>query len=334
MSNGYQIILFKKCLTVSLFAINIFGLWSFKFVRRKQQIKYSFIKAFYSLTLLCIGMSAYGIIGMTAFDQGETIFFGSVTLKLVLYACGNTILVSFVIAYLGQHWSASKIELTYNKCMSIVDIMTDSFWSVDISFYILETIMKTIVFDTIHEFVSFNNIIHSSDAMRAKPVLALFLMLPDLASRMHVNMFYCSLVAINVYMKKLNGYLNDVVTKSAFITGQNSARHKYFKMDNYCCLSDEIDKLSSLYLKIVDATNSLNSIFAVAITFWNATTHMILVVQFLYQFIALMELIHERKESTVMLYAFGYFSILLSLVDLLTTSNACQRIVNSVSERK
>lgn len=331
MSSRYQLIVLKKCLTLALFVVNFLGLWSFRFVGCKSRIKYSYIKAIHSIVIFSIGLCTYAIISKTTFAADDTLFFGSFTLRLVLFIYGYAVLVSFAIAYLGQHWMTRKIEITYTKCMDVVDTMGNSFWPVDFSNYLIEMLFKAIIFDIFQGVVSFNNMTNSSVVIRSRPLLSIILLIPYFVGRFHTNIFFGALLAINVYMKKLNCYLTDIVSKAAYINGQNGAKNKCFRMDNYCYFSDEIDKLSDLYLKLVDATKSLNSIFSVAITFWNAITLLTLITQFLYQFASIIEMMQGKKEYTMMMWIFGYISILLSTLDLLATSNACQRIVNSVS---
>lgn len=331
MSNGYQIIVLKKLLTIVLFSVNVVGLWSFKFVACKRRIKYSPLKAIYSISMLSIGLCAYTFIGKASFFDHKQ-FFGSFTLRLALVTYAYSVLVSFAIAHLQQHWLARTIEMTYIKCVDIVATMDESFWKVDFSRYIIELMLKTIVYDIINGIISFNNMRNSSVLISTRPYLAIILMVPFIVGRFHVNIFYGVILAINVYMQKLNGYLIDIVTKAAYINATNSPRHKCFRMDRYCNFSDEIDKLSALYVKLVEATKLLNSIFSLTITFWNTTTFLICTVQFLYQFISIMELSQERKESTMTRHIFGNFIIFLLAFDLLTTTNACQRIVNSVSQ--
>lgn len=265
MSNRYQIIVLQKGLTVALFAMNWLGLWSFRFVHSKRQIKYSGIKAFYSIFVLCVGLCAYNTIGKIAFHRDDdTIFFGSFTLKLVQLCYAYSILASFAGAYLEQHWFAKEIELTYIKCMDVVEAMRDFIWDVDLSSPIIEIILKTIVFDICHGVTTFNNISNSSDVIKAKPHLGYILIIPQILVRLHLNILYGTLVAINVYVTKLNGYLLHIVTRAASIAGQHSTKHQWLAMDSYCHFSDEIDKLSALYVQFLEfnlccCTNFLES---------------------------------------------------------------------------
>ncbi|KAJ6643826.1 hypothetical protein Bhyg_08791, partial [Pseudolycoriella hygida] len=56
---------------------------------------------------------------------------------------------------------------------------------------------------------------------------------------------------------------------------------------------------------------------------------LILSIQFLYQFTSIIELIRGKNDSAYLLNFFGLFSITLSIIEVLSTSNASQRIVDS-----
>lgn len=330
MSNRYQTIVLQKGLSVALVAINFLGLFPFRYDRSIRQLKYSSVKGIYSIFVLCSGLCAYVIIGQMSYVQDNTLF--SFTLRLVLFMYAYSILVSFAIAYLNQHWFATEVEFSYNKWMDVVEAIGNSFRDVDYFVYFFEIILKTIVFDILHCYCLYNNMKSSSPVITAKPYFGFILMMPQIVTRLHINIFYGGILAISVYIKKLNVNLSDIVTRAASITGRNGAKHKWLRMDNYCYFSDEIDKLSVLYYKLVEATKSINSIFSVPLTVWNGTIFVIITLEFLYQFVAIIELAQGRKkDSTTVLHAIEYLSILLSIFDLLSTSNACQRLVDFVS---
>lgn len=318
----------KTGLAVAFFAVNFFGLWPFRFVHCRSQIKYSFPKAIYSVFVLFFGMTTYFIIGSITFNSDFEIFFGSITLKLGLLIYTQFVLVSFLFVYLGQHWFAKEIEFFYHKCKDIVDTMNDSFRNVDFSSNLFEMFLRTIVIDLVQVFVSFYYMTKSTDVMASKPYLTIILMLPTLAVRLHMNIFYGAVLAINVYMRKLNCCLGDIVTDNTYRSGT----HKYRKIKYNCFCSDEVDKLSTLYFKLAEATRSLNSIFSVQIAVWNLTILVTLAVQFLYQFISIIEVSLNRNWSTAMRFnVYGLTSIVISSFDLFSTSFACQRINTSVT---
>lgn len=281
------------------------------------------------LVLFC-GISAVLIVALIAFNSGNisgfNVFFGSFTLRLVLTVYGHTVLVSFVFAYLGQHWYAEEIKIAYIQCKDIVDSMGDSFQNINFSSYLFEMLLKTVVVDIVTVIVSYSSV-SSTDLLASRPYFVFALMLPPYAVRLHMNVFYGAVLAIDVYVRKLNCHLVDIVAKATY----NSARHKHLKMGNYCFCSDEVDRLSMLYSKLVQATKSLNSIFSIQIALWNTTILVTLIVQFLLQFVTIIELALNRNETAMMINIQGCISIIISSFDLLSTTYACQRLNDSVN---
>lgn len=193
----------------------------------------------------------------------------------------------------------------------------------------MEIILKTTMFEILQEVVAFNNISTSSELLISKPYLAFVFIAPSVVVRFYTNLIYGTLLVISVYMKQLNSYLVDIMTRADYVNGLNTGRKKRVWMDKYYDFSDQIDKLSVTYVQLVQTTKTLNSIFSIQIAFWNVTIIITLTVQFLFQFITIRELIHKGYEAT-MLNMFALLAILLSIFDLLTISNAGERIVNAV----
>lgn len=326
MSNRYQIFVLKGGLAITFFAIKLFGLWPFRFVNCKSQIQYSLLKALYSIFVLLFGTLSYTKIGSIVFSDGNH-FFGSFTLRLVGTIYAQTVITSFVLTYLGQHWFAKDIVIAYSKCRDI--IMNEIFENVDFSSYLPEIILKTIVIETLQAALSFTNMTNASQLINARPYLAIILMMPSIVVKFHTNIFYVAVVAINVYIKKLNCCLLDIGSKIDCMNEEN-IKNKCLQVINYCKFSDEIDKLSLLYLKLVQGTKALNTSFSIQIILWNTTLLFALTLQYLYQFITIIEIIHDPNETVLIIIFIGFTAILISLIDLFVTTYACQRIVNTV----
>lgn len=330
MSSNYQIWVLKKCLALAFFTIKFIGLWPFRFVVAKGQIKYSIFRAIYSIFVLCVVITLYTIIGTISINGDENPFFGSFTLRLVITIYAQSLLVSFILTYLGQHWFATEMEIAYRKCKDIVDAMNNAFRNGDHSNYLFEIILKTIVVEILQGIVVYNNMTRSSDLMKSNVYIAIILMTPATVVRFHMNIFYVLVLTMNVYMKNLNCCLVDILAKAEYMDGLTGGKHKYLRMDNYCYFSDEIDKLTALYSKLVQGSKAFNSIFNVPIIFWNATILLTLTIQFLFQFVTIIELINKQEETVFMLNLFGILGISISCFDLMSTSYVCQRIITTV----
>lgn len=324
MLTNYQLRALRIALSFFLFFVNIFGLLPFSFVPSNRHIKYSFLKAFYSISVLCLGMISYWIIGTYVFGTIRKNYFNTFTLKLVTTIHGYSILIIFLFVYIGPHINSRKIEITYSKCKEIVDAMNDFLRQkrVDIWIYILDIIVKTVVLDIFVALLSLRSFSRSTDIMATK--IFFLLLLPPIAVRLHMNVFYGALLIFNVYFKKLNESLNDVVTKAKIVRRQN-----HF-MENCWDLSDKLDAIAILYFRLTEAMKSINSVFSVNITLGHALIVVALIIQSLLLFVGIIELVRQGTDFIIFYNTLGTIFIFLSSYDLLTTAYAAERLVKEV----
>ncbi|XP_037044059.1 uncharacterized protein LOC119079997 [Bradysia coprophila] len=330
MDNSFQIVILRRGLKFAFFVVHFFGLWPFRFVHQNSQIKYSFIKAIHSICLLFGGIIVYQVIGAMTFDGGNKAFFGSYTLRYVLLIYAQSVLLSFVFAYLGLHWFAKEIENAYIKWMDLVNEMGDCLYNFDLSGYIWEFVLRTIVVEIIQGIGSYTYMTNSestTELIATRPYLVFFLQLPPYVARLQMNIFYGVVVAIHLFTRIVNFRLTNIVAEAT-----ETARYKHIQMCNYCHCSDELDRLSTLYLKLAQATKSMNSIFSIPIVLWSTTIIVTLTVQLLNQVISVIELTLHLSKNALIFNVYGCLAIILSTFDQLSISNACQRINNSTSK--
>lgn len=323
MSINFQVLVLKKLASFFLFAVNVFGLWPFKFVQRNSLVKYTYLRAIYSALVLCLGSSTHWIVGEYVFRIIRKKHFNSFTLKLVTSCHGYSLLTIFLIVYIRLHLNARKIEIVYRKCKGIFDVMNE-FYSrkrIGIRVYLLGIIMKTVVFDFIISILSLQSYNHSTDIMQHK--IFFLLLLPPIAVRLYMNIFYSALLVIEVYLKVLNGSLNDIVTEAKIVRSENRSMDKF--------LSDQVDEIALIYFRLTEATKSINSIFSVNITI-NLALHLItLTIQSLMIFVEIKELFRQGTDFvTVQNILFGCCSLILTFYDVFTTAYAAERLVREV----
>lgn len=322
MLTDCQRLVLKKLLSFFLFTGNIFGLWPFRFASNNRHIEYSYLKAFYSALMCFIGSTTYSIIGSYIFNIIGQRHFTSFTLKFISSLHGYTLLVVFVAVYIGPHLNSRKIEIAYSKCKEIVDIMNQIFSHkcFSIWIYILKIIVKTVVYDTILILLSIQSYSRSTNLRASK--MFFLLLLPFIAVRLHMNVFYGALLVFKVYFEKLNESLNEIVTAAKNVQSKQSSE-----------LSDQLDNMAGLYCRLMDVVKMINSIFSLNIILGDMTTAIGLTMQSLFLFIAFIKLIRQGSDFFIFINTFGFAFILLFSYDLFTTANAAERLVQEVCNR-
>lgn len=323
MLTDYQLLAFKKLLSFYHFVVNIFGLLPFSFVQHNRHIKFSLPKAFYSISVLCLGMSSYWIVGSYHFRIRRN-HFDSFILKLVTSVHGYSMLIIFFFVYIGPFINSRKIKIAYSKCKEIVDAMDEMFRHkrIGIWVYILDIIVKTVVIDALVAWLSYSFNFNSYNIFGTN--IFLVLLLPPIAVRLHLNVFYGALIVVNVYFKQLNESLNDTITEAKISDSQKRSSEKCGD------LSDEVDNIAILYFRLSDALKSINSIFSVNITLGHAITVITLTVQSLLLFVGLLEWFRRKNDLVVFYNSLGLIMTALWSYDLFTTAYAAERLVNEV----
>lgn len=329
MNNSFQIAILRRGLTLTFFVVNLLGLWPFRFVQRNRQIKYSSIKAIYSVCLLFGGLITFQVIGAMTFDVHQKGFFGSDTLRFVLLIYSQSIVISFLFAYLGVHWFAREIENVYIKWVDLASEMGDSICDINFWGVIFKIVVRTVAVEIVQAVGSYTYVANSestTEILASMPYLMSLLLLPQCVVRLQMNIFYCIVVAIEVFNRIINARLSKIVKNVT-----ESAGYRHIAMCNYCHCSDALDRLSTLQLKLTQATMSVNSIFSIHIVLWTMTIIVTLTVQLLNQVISIVELTY-LNENVLIFNVYGILSIILSSFDHLSISNACQQINDSVNK--
>lgn len=320
MLSDYQLPVLKKFLSFFVLIVNIFGLWPFKFISSdRHHIEYSCLKAFYSAFALSFGMSTYWIIGQQTFHIIRKQRFNSFTLKFATSMHGYAILVIFLFVYIVPHIYRRKIEITFTKCSKIFDTMNEFFshkrfniWS-----YLLQIFLKVVVLEIFVASLSLQIYSSFSDILHTKFIV--LLLLPPIAVRLHINVFYGTLLMFSVYYKKLNESLHDVVDEVNNIEPLSN-------------LNDRLDAIHLMYFRLTEATKSLNEIFSITITLGHALILIALTIQSLLLFVAFIAIVEQGTDFFVSHTVFGILFIFISFYDLYATTYAAERLLNEVSK--
>lgn len=328
MSIKREQIVVKKAFQITFFIANILGLWPFSFVN--HQVKYTYCKAIYSIVVFSIGMCIYLIIGGYVFngihDQHS---FGSFTLKFMSFVYVASMITFYALIYFGQHKNSKNIEIAYVKCK---EIFGETFSSQsDFSNYIIAFVVKTIVFEFVNSILVLKNIALVSLTIDYI-VLGVILLIPPITYRLYMNVFYGYTLVLTVLFKEVNEALHNIASEVAIIHLEHNVknRNKNILMKKFCELSDKVDNLYTLYFRMTDATKLINSIFSVNIMLWSAMVILFLTIQFLFQFIVILELQKQQNEFVHFHNILGYVTILLLAYDYFSTAYACERLVNQV----
>lgn len=236
------------------------------------------------------------------------------------------ITVSFAMLYVGQHFKQAISNSVYVKCNEVVDLLkTFTIETSELSQCYVKFFIKTIVSDIVNYLALQYNLTRSSKVMASYPYVAFFIYVPIMVVRFYENIFYGGLLLLNVLFKEINGKLLKIVTMT------NSCEF-YRKMDRYCVLSEELDKLSRLHFMLSELTQALNEIFEVQLLFWMAVQFSGLIIRGFYQYIGIVYFFNSRENYDIILWQ-NLISFVISFstwCEILLTTSLCESLATEV----
>lgn len=329
MSNHFQLIVFKRVLAFFFAVVNFIGLWPFKFHRNHRQIRYSYPKALYSVFVLCFGLASYSIIGAYVFGLvSQTYYFATFTMKLTAIVYAQSVMISLFFVYISQNINSRKIEITYSKCKEAIDTISEAFSKEFSNFWVLfiDFMFKALVYEICQAYLSVDNFSRFPTNWLIKPYF--ILLFPQIAIRLYMNTFYVAILMCNEFFKQLNKCLLDVADRAEII---RSEKGPWIITEEFCYLSDQVDKLSTIHCRLTEAIKSLNSIFSFNITVWYLIIVLALIIQCLLLFVTIIQTASTRIEFYFLQNVYGFCFISFTFYDIFTTSYVCERLVNEVS---
>lgn len=331
MSNRQQYIA-NKIIVSTYFVVQLLGFWPYKSVI-KTQIEHSFYGVIYSVVVPILMLYAYVSFGSDAYSGTTTsnATFSSWTLQLVVLLYSYIVIVSYVFLYIGQHLIFRKTKLAYYKCKRVADCMKGFQRKfVDIKLNIANALFKTIIYDLLHFALFYYNLSLVTDKNELRFYAAIFVYLPVFAIRLHANVFYEGMLIANVFFKQLNYAIKDILSSIDTIGTLQSGQNRVLYVDELNRLNCEFEKVSMIYIEVVDATRSFNAIFGFQNVLWITMQLLILIIQNFYQFVAIVELIVKNESSLANQSIAIFGAIILSSYEVLSTTHACNTVVTEV----
>lgn len=330
MPSEKQIRILKNILTVTYSVTQLFGLWPYTINNTTRRIQYNFYKLIYSIVLPCIVLHnyyAYGVSNLNFTRSKSSKLVHGKTMKLISELYAVIVVSSYALLYAGQHLKFAVSKAVYLKCVDIIELLKSFPNDIDFRKYFVNFFIKTIFFDLFNLLVLFYNLNRASNIITSHPFLPLFLYTPVMAVRIYENIFYGGVLFLDIVFKQLNKSLLKIVSIKA-----TSDINRKNNIEKHCQLSDELDELSKLHLKLSEASKVFNSIFDVQLLLWILMQLVGLIIRIFYQYAGIVHLLNSHGT-----YSYVVWQNILTLVitistwiEILLTSYACESLVTEV----
>lgn len=332
MSTSFQHKIFETCLAVTFFFVKAFGFWLYKIDHRNRTIKYNFVRIAYSICFSCFLVAGYFAVGREFVYATNRKLFVSFAFQSIFSLHTYIIVISCVSLYLNQYREYEKRQFAYEKCREVIDSLKFyHFKMLDNRKYLVLYIIKAVVID-VFVFITlwFNWRIIGVTSSFSQLYLLAFTFLPLMILRFYTNLFYGGILIIEATFKRFNQNLNDIVLQARLLYTKNGGKSKLNSLLKYCELSEEIERLSRLHAKLIEATTAFNSIFSVQMVLSVISLLLTLVLRCFYQYIAIVEVITKNGSAELYRCFFMCCVIFTASYDLYSTSDACESLVTQV----
>lgn len=335
MTTQFQYKIFKKCLAVTFFLAKAYGFWLYKNDHDQRKIKYDFVRIAYSICFSTSLFCGYFAVGQEFLYSANKTMFVSFAFQLVFFVHTYIIVISCTSLFLNSYLEYEKRKFAYEKCKEVIDsLKLYDFKMLDIRKYLVLFIVKAAVIDAL-VFTTFwvNWIFIAATKSFYEFYILAFTFLPLMILRLYINLFYGGVLIIEVIFKQLNKNLNDLIRQASELYTKSAGKKK-FSMRKHWELCEELEKISVLHAKLIDATKAFNSLFSVQMVLSVVSLLFILVLRFFYLYIATVELITKKGGISEIHRCISLCcSITLAWYDLYSTSSACDSLVTQVRIR-
>lgn len=338
--------LLKYASAIIIFCVQIYGFWPYKLTNKIELKSTLFLRLYcYAapilLATLLIDAAIHILIDSNVeFDTDtanaiQAMFSASCAL---LYILGYTTsylyrseLLSHIIPiaiHLGDHikqrhyWRRRR--QTHSVGCSIKDML-------------LKFVGKVIVLPLIYISCEHFKLEFYAPRARDHPIRRFFLIIPSWIFFVLPNVFSCAMLTATLGYRCLNAELMAIIgeqtrmNRSFFPNNTNwgppPAAHQrsYERMKRFCELSDQIDEISVLHMKLGRLSQRINSVFSVFIFFWcwHRMTYIISQLFLNYQIMSKFTMSNEIVGGDVEALVFSCLEVALIFVDFVMLTNIC-----------
>lgn len=290
------------------YALKCNGLLSFNISKRPPHATasrlwncYSFLFTLYISFQFCFSISCYLYDYMlTAVDSTQTQFLVYVILLMLSAEKSNFI---YILQYLNRNKLSTLVnegyELHHHICIMCKDVGVPANYN---------TMLKAKIFSI---FLQVAILISASFAFDSFDYNALVLLYSHWTVAMMSSTIFSGLFVVWQFYLALNNKLRQCMAKVKAVTASNKIQQ--MRMQRFCDLSDEIDRLACLYARCSVLTEQMNKYFSVTLFVTIAYTFGIILSQLFFIYSVIAKLVTGISSDTAEMYRCGVIILYYSM---------------------
>lgn len=326
--SALQYKILDKCLTAAFLYAKVFGLWIYHI--HHSRIRYDFLRVVYSISFYVFMLVGYLTAGKDFVVSANKKLFVSFAFQSIFLLHTNIILISSVSLYSIQFLHYEKRKLAFQKCKEALSLLRlHHFKAVDIRTHLILFVFKSYGIDAFtFAAIWFNWRLTNSGG--SSQIYLIFTFIPIIIIRFPINAFYGGILFIETIFRQFNENLDQLllqakVPQKCYVEGK-----KHNSLLTYSRLSEQLDRLSVLHAKLIQATEAFNSVFSFQLVLAIISLLLTMVLRCFYEYIAIVEVITKNSSGGVYRCLLMGCTLSIATFDLYSTCSACESLINQV----
>ena len=327
-----------KC---TLFYCKFFGFWPYYFDSKSKQFKTKwYFLPYLAILLICLlfAHTASSHIIMATIRQEFASPFTNILVMLY-----TTLFFCYIITIVLMQYKRLKPILRLIPQLELFLHNSSQFFGPDAEpKYPVKALvfgLKCFVLPITQGFVNIQKILNLSLAVRRCQILAFLMVSPILLAFIIPTIFLGGAICIWLMLEKINKHLNNKMDRMLQLcgyecVGKHNLNSKYSRMKQFCDLSDYLDELAIVRLRLFTLSRYFMRIFEFQIVFWLAHkfAELLLNMHFLYMFMKYIFVRKTSADSSNVTYMFilNLIDVICVKMDIFLAANVCKNIKQEV----
>lgn len=303
--------------------MQLFGFWPYVFDSNERLFRPSKLIYIYSVIMM-ITINVAHFIYFEKLHAFFLVVFKSEGARVTILYCVAFSSVITILVYLVQFLKLNKLNDIFVKSKCLMQKLNRTIKMEGLSYTNELLLFATKVF-----VIGFLHIFFSYIKLTTDPMSIFFgFIIPDLMNSVMANNFYGAVLIIFVYLKQTNKNIFDVTHLA--IRLQGSDKTKLEKVETLCRLSDRINELATYQYQLCYLTREVCGIFSFHVTVWVIHKVCIILIQLFLVYILVVLLVLKGDQKQLLGILISFIQVLITFVELLFLSRACDDINKEV----
>lgn len=305
-----------KLISFSCQVLNVCGLTPFRYDAKSKTFKNSIFSIIFAFTFVVIFSTAYPVFYKNRMNKTKTSMHAAHNLAAPYMAINVS---AAIIIFIITTFESRKSVVVMNQTLEIFLRLGKQLTERTCILITVKTLTKVIGIPAILETALVTNLVGVSNIDNIFDFLAaLTIIVPYLYRSLAPNVLYGAILISTEILKILNEQMQQIMKRVIFVNsgGERSEHTDYFKMEIFCQMSDQLDKIAEEYFHLCRITKSLVNLSATALLFSLFCDVYVLIVQLFVEFVAITNSIIDSEPYNFVRGMGGMTYSLFLLVDI------------------